>query len=719
MSTRSPGNSIGVMAQLATATRLHQAGRLDEAAKACEAALSLDRDCVDGLHFLGVIRAQRGRPREAVALLTRAATLAPLSAEIHLNLGNALRDSGQPRSAIEALRRAAELAPDLHAARLGLAGALAEAGDYAEAAAAYRTVLAQAPNQRAAWVNLGRVLDALGQLDESAAALERALTMKPDDLATAAMLAGIEERRAHLAEAFWLWRGAARQSPGNDAFWRGMARTLRDLRFDKAEPELEADLVALLARPFVDPADIAPALASYVRAVARQASDSEALAQPLLVHLLAAAIVADPAIETWLTAARREALAEIVAGRPPERSREFLVAIARQCFATEYVYAATELEAAQVEALARRAAAAPEALGEDALAVLASYRPLHLLEGADAIARRDWPAEIAALIDEQIAIPRAEARIREEIVAIAPIDDVVSRKVRAQYEESPYPVWRRPDWTGAPAPLGAELRRLFPLAAPPDPRLDGAIDVLVAGCGTGRHSCGSALRFAGARILAIDLSRASLAYAIRKARELGIANVEHAQADLLALDGMERRFDMIESGGVLHHLADPLAGWRALERLLRPGGYMRIALYSERARAPVVAARRLIEARGLGPAADGIRRARAVIRGEANEDIAAWMRFNPDFYAMSGCRDLLFHVQEHRFSLPQIALMLQALGLAFVGFEFADARAPSRYRLRFPDDPAMTDLGNWDRVEAEHPATFAAMYQFWVGKPAA
>ncbi|HSE76480.1 MAG TPA: tetratricopeptide repeat protein [Alphaproteobacteria bacterium] len=719
MSPRSQGGGVSVRAQLAAAALHHRAGRLAEAAAACETALSIERDSVDALHFLGVLKTQLGQTRAAIPLLSRAAELAPDNAEIQLNLGNVLRECDRPRDAIPALRRAAELAPNIEAARIGLAGAFAEAGEYAEAAAAYRAVLARTPGLRIAWVNLGRVLEALGNLDEAAANLERALTMKPDDLPTMARLAGIEERRARPAEAFWLWRGAARRAPDSDEFWRGMARALRDLRFDKVDPELESDLLGLLAQPAVDPADIAPAIASYVRAIARATSADEALVRPLLTELLAAAIVADPEIETWLTTARRAALAALLAGRTPAHSRELLVAIAQQCYATEYVYAETESETAQIAELTRRAVMAPDAIDERELAVLAAYRPLNSLDIVDVLARRAWSAAITALVERQIVVPRAEAIIREQIVAITPLDDVVSRKVRMQYEENPYPVWRRPDWSGAPTPLGAELRRLFPHARPPDSRLDGKIDVLIAGCGTGRHSCGSALRFADARILAIDLSRTSLAYAIRKARELGIANIEHAQADILALDGMERRFDMIECGGVLHHLADPLAGWRILERLLRPGGYMRIALYSERARAPAVAARRLIEAHGFAPTAEGIRCARAALLAEADETVLPWMRHNPDFYAMSGCRDLLFHVQEHRLTLPRIAAMLRTLGLNFVGFEFADARIPSRYRLRFPDDPAMTDLGAWDRFEAENPTTFAAMYQFWIGKTGA
>ena len=79
---------------------------------------------------------------------------------------------------------------------------------------------------------------------------------------------------------------------------------------------------------------------------------------------------------------------------------------------------------------------------------------------------------------------------------------------------------------------------------------------------------------------------------------------------------------------------------------------------------------------------------------------------------MSGCRDLLFHVQEHRFSLPQIEAMIGRLGLRFLGFEFPDSGATlARYRERFKDP---LDLKSWHRFEMEFPDTFSRMYQFWV-----
>ena len=86
-----------------------------------------------------------------------------------------------------------------------------------------------------------------------------------------------------------------------------------------------------------------------------------------------------------------------------------------------------------------------------------------------------------------------------------------------------------------------------------------------------------------------------------------------------------------------------------------------------------------------------------------------------DFFTLSSCRDLLFHVQEHRTSIPEIKAFLAAHNLAFLGF---DTPARGAYASLHPEDPAQTDLDRWHAFEQKNPATFAGMYQFWVQKPA-
>ena len=102
---------------------------------------------------------------------------------------------------------------------------------------------------------------------------------------------------------------------------------------------------------------------------------------------------------------------------------------------------------------------------------------------------------------------------------------------------------------------------------------------------------------------------------------------------------------------MLHHLADPEAGWRTLLALLRPNGLMLVGLYSALARRPLAEARAAIAERGYRPTPDDIRTAR--------QDLIARGRMLPfrDFSSISGCRDLLFNVMEHQFTIPQIRII--------------------------------------------------------------
>ena len=217
--------------------------------------------------------------------------------------------------------------------------------------------------------------------------------------------------------------------------------------------------------------------------------------------------------------------------------------------------------------------------------------------------------------------------------------------------------------------------------------------------------------FPAARVVAVDLSLSSLAYAKRKIIEAGLDNIECYHGDILELGGLDRRFDVVTSSGVLHHMADPLAGWRVLTSLLKADGVMRIGLYSEAARRAIVAVRDLIAARGLASDAEGIRRCRADIMALPADDPMAAVALLHDFFALSDCRDLLFHVQEHRFTIPGLAAALNELGLEFLGF--VGDRPGRAYGGRFPEDPGMRSLANWHVLETEQPDTFVGMYQFW------
>ena len=152
---------------------------------------------------------------------------------------------------------------------------------------------------------------------------------------------------------------------------------------------------------------------------------------------------------------------------------------------------------------------------------------------------------------------------------------------------------------------------MFPTAAFTPLGKTETLEILVAGCGTGRHAIGIAQKYQGARVLAVDLSLSSLC--LRQAQDAGAARRAHricASRHSQARHRIGRSFDMIDASGVLHHMADPLEGWRILLALLRPGGLMYLGFYSELGRRDVVAARAFIAERGYGATPADIRRCR-------------------------------------------------------------------------------------------------------------
>ena len=212
---------------------------------------------------------------------------------------------------------------------------------------------------------------------------------------------------------------------------------------------------------------------------------------------------------------------------------------------------------------------------------------------------------------------------------------------------------------------------------------------------------------------AVDLSLASLAYAQRKSNELRFTNIDYLQADILHLHQIGKKFDIIESSGVLHHMNEPMAGWKVLVDLLKPGGLMNIGLYSELARQHIARVREEVTLLRLETSEADIRKFRKSLAESQDENHQQLIK-SSDFFSLSTLRDLIFHVQEHRFTLLQIKKSLAELGLKFCGFEVEDIG--SRFRDFHGEASNIHDLVLWHEFEESNPHIFAGMYQFWCQK---
>ena len=185
------------------------------------------------------------------------------------------------------------------------------------------------------------------------------------------------------------------------------------------------------------------------------------------------------------------------------------------------------------------------------------------------------------------------------------------------------------------------------------------------------------------------------------------------QADILDLGKLNKQFDIIESGGVLHHMDNPMEGWKVLTDCLKPSGLMKIGLYSELARQHIVQIRREISQTGIGSSNAEMRSFRETIMRSDKDHHKLTVKYS-DFYSLNTLRDLLFHVQEHRFTIPLIKDHLKKLGLKFCGFESSKIVSHFKQTNKNKEDPY--DLDKWQAYEESNPIAFAGMYQFWCQK---
>ena len=162
-------------------------------------------------------------------------------------------------------------------------------------------------------------------------------------------------------------------------------------------------------------------------------------------------------------------------------------------------------------------------------------------------------------------------------------------------------------------------------------------------------------------------------------------NVQLQQLDILDANQLQDIYDIIECSGVLHHMQDPAKGLTALSSKLKPGGYIKIGLYSKLARQKVSAARDLIQNLGIQSTPEGIRAFRRQIFSDDHHELKDISALVNDFYSLSECRDLCFHVQEHQFTTESPHKLLDDENPVFCGFMLLGV-IKKHYQQHYPKD---------------------------------
>ncbi len=425
------------------------------------------------------------------------------------------------------------------------------------------------------------------------------------------------------------------------------------------------------------------------------------LTDPYFLTGLQKLIVFKAEFERFLTNLRHFFLCEAHSDKNPLREAQMLMLLASlscYCHETEYVLARSDDEEQKIAAIQKSIVSGTASDME--IALYACYAPLSSLENAPTLAA-DYSAHpaLADIVALQITNIAARDKIKNSIPALTPIKNEVSEKVRAQYETFPYPRWKTYD-------QNIKNEHCESFLSIGNPR------ILVAGCGTGKEAIELGHVFPDAHILAVDLSLSSLSYGVEQARKFGINNVRFEHADILELGALPDRFDYIASSGVLHHMDAPENGLKVLTGLLKSGGTMRLAFYSRFARHAINKTRTAINEHKIGNDDQSIRDFRAGIKNYIDKKTYENISSFADYYSMSECRDLIFHVQEHQYDLQGIEELLAQNNLAFKEF-YLPKSTLEKYSKMFPQDVSKTNLTHWKKFEERHQDSFKEMYRFW------
>ena len=240
-----------------------------------------------------------------------------------------------------------------------------------------------------------------------------------------------------------------------------------------------------------------------------------------------------------------------------------------------------------------------------------------------------------------------------------------SEEVRDFYERMPYPapltnLDEHIDLYKNPLRRRAEFHLIWPDQRPRENQ-----EILIAGCGTSQ-AAKYALREPDARITAIDVSDASLRHTRALQRKHNLENLELHKLPIESVSKLGRTFDLVVCTGVLHHLADPDRGLRALRSVLRPDGAMRVMVYARYGRAGIYMMQEYCRLLEIHPSASDLRSLAATLDAlPKDHPIANVLRRANDFRRPEAMADALLHPQDRAYSVPEMYAWLDRCGMSF------------------------------------------------------
>ena len=682
------------------ANKKHNEKNFLDAEKLYKQVLSIEPKNVNCLNYLGTLFAQTNRKRNAEEVFLKAINFEPNNPVINNNLGNIYHENGNYDKAIAYYKKTILFKPGFVPANLNLGIIYYKKGKFMDALNFLKKVIQVQPNNIKCYSIIATIYKHLQNFKETLNCYKKIFELDPDnhmalsgtiDLFNTLNLINLSKSNSH--ELLGIFIFLYKKNNINHNYLFNNAKNL--IIFDENKTELEE---AINKNSNIIDKNIVKII----------------LNKEILHLMLQKSLVRDKFLENFLCKIRREILFAYVNENKSQITEfyDFILSLAQQSFLNEYIFSQTKEEIETVNKLKFKIENSVE-INELEISIIACYLPL--VEFNIITDKLSNYYSKKNLFNEVVKVQIKDFMEEQDLKRTIKSDEILdqtSKKVRGQYEENPYPRWRYAEIHPKVNFLNEINSDIYPneITFNDDIKIP---KILIAGCGTGQQLA-RRINYIDSKVLAIDLSLSSLAFAKRKMQEFKINNIEFLHIDLLKLKKLKRKFNIIECIGVLHHLDDPEQGLNILLDTLETNGFLKLGLYSKLARQHIVEARKFINKNKFTDDIAGLRNFRELAKNNKDNISLQKLNDNYDFHTTSSLRDLVFHVQEHQFSLSKISRILKKYNLEFLGFTSKSIKKD--YAKFYKNDQKNLSLKNWHEFETNYPNIFQSMYQFWVKK---
>lgn len=682
-----------------------------------------------------------GELDKAIKLFKKSMELSPFTVEPYVQLAITLMANNQFEDVESLLSQAKRISPNAEQVFAVLANYHHRLGNYPQAVSCYQESLKRNPGSTSLRYNMASALQSSGELEQAIIHYQICLQATPESLDIATNLILAYKTASQPLEALITTISALQHHPANENFRRHFATLLPTLVtqanldnhfinnvLQEAERTLSLNYIngQHLARPILALLLQKYSLHNTLDKICTPTINKALLTdkdiadlQPFLndsvfLKILNNELLTEMRYEKLLTNIRRY-FSTLWESDLSESSALFLASLSVQCHHNHYIYWLSEEEEEERSRLEKTVLSSINNENFSTrfalqFALLCCYQPPHNIPNYQRAVTFLQDREELQSLNSLINQHQREQQIKQGIHSFGIINSNTSIKVQQQYEEDPYPTWNSIE-TPPPGAIPAALSN-NDLLFTNEKYISSPENILIAGCGTGKQPILTALLYPQADITAVDLSRTSLAYAIRMSEKYQIKNISFYHGDILNLHELGKCFEMINSSGVLHHMEEPKEGLKILTELLTENGVMMLSLYSTIGREIINNFRKNLKSHRIElPVSKQQLRSLRHDSQINNQEILNSLQLAEDFYSLNACRDLLFHVQEHTYNLLQIESMISEQNLHFVGLEWNQHN--NLFIQRFSSQPDSRSLGKWHQLEIENPGIFSGMYHFW------